>query len=165
VLHKSRLERLATDKHSGLLNSPISYEENEVPGTVFTKLHFLRNLWMSSISQGVCRLQAFQAYFYVTLKLIGLILKLQWNWSVVNTAPHLFVMRSPWPHKDRKKFSVNSISVQEDHRRNKWQKRQQLKSTFLSKFRVLRFLCVLRFFILFAETLFSNLAVCGFCSD
>jgi hypothetical protein len=30
VLHYTKLERLARDKHSGLLGQPVSYEENEV---------------------------------------------------------------------------------------------------------------------------------------
>jgi hypothetical protein len=46
VLHNTRLEILAKDKHSSLLEPFVSYKENENmdPGVILTTLHFLYNL-------------------------------------------------------------------------------------------------------------------------
>ncbi len=51
VLHYTRLEKLARNKHSSLLGSFINYEENEVLWiTVSATLYLYRNLWMLPVS-------------------------------------------------------------------------------------------------------------------
>jgi hypothetical protein len=56
MLHKARLERFATGKHSSLLDPFVSYEENEVfvnmalEQRLYSLNFFLHNLRMSPIS-------------------------------------------------------------------------------------------------------------------
>ncbi len=51
---KTRLEKLARDKHSSLLGPFIGYEENELlwvrPQDLFITLHFITNLYMGPIT-------------------------------------------------------------------------------------------------------------------
>ncbi len=90
---KARLQKRARDKRSSLFCPLISYNEKSVirlapvPGVTFTTFYFLRNFWKVQISYSVCPWQSSTAKWKVTPWLIGLISKLQRNWSVVNTVP------------------------------------------------------------------------------
>jgi hypothetical protein len=65
-------------------NVPDSRIWSKTPGTVFTTLYFLPNLWMVPMSQIILVWKGFQGR---NTLVYWVLLKLQRKWSVVNTTP------------------------------------------------------------------------------